>query len=496
MASQRVADVKEFGAKGDGIADDTAAIVKAYASAVAKEGEVYFPAGIYYYNSNLLFDGFVAVRGAVTKDGDHPPIYQDGLGRGTILRPGPLVTAAITLNAGQLKNLILDGSLTNNAIGVTVGGSGVVTGVDLALLRIYGFTGASGIGLKIRNAVSTTLDTVRCDSSGTNCELNPESLNGAPTTIWFKNCYFSRSTVGPGLIDRGGYQAVWQNCVFESNKQQGFLLTGLPASPADYYTSILRDCWFEQNWRADATATNYQLEQDSPGVAAGIHLDNCKFQNTAGCDNVRLWQTRCCTISRLQFVNSSKHVRIEQADSSVQFLTPVYGADGNPLDPAVVIENPDNATIKGPFLPNSALGVPDDQDVDEGYIGELLKAEIGRSAAVDMTSGTPIEVTSLEIPVGNWDVWGFAAVIIGAGATAVSFTSGVSPVNNDWFGFNTFFNLFGISWAENGNDMQTGTPCYPLQTAVPVTVYLVTRAGYSGGAEGKAYGGIYARRRG
>jgi hypothetical protein len=54
--AQEFISVKDFGAVGDGVADDTAAIVAAY-NALPNKGKLYFPAGTYKYTSQIVFSG-------------------------------------------------------------------------------------------------------------------------------------------------------------------------------------------------------------------------------------------------------------------------------------------------------------------------------------------------------------------------------------------------------------------------------------------------------
>lgn len=55
-------NVKDYGAKGDGIADDTQAISDALAYAMSNKATLYFPSGIYLYNGVLQMDS-IAVKG-------------------------------------------------------------------------------------------------------------------------------------------------------------------------------------------------------------------------------------------------------------------------------------------------------------------------------------------------------------------------------------------------------------------------------------------------
>lgn len=61
-------NVKQLGAKGDGVTDDTAAIQKALNTAAASGGTVYIPAGTYRYSKNLVIQGGSNV--VVQGDGD------------------------------------------------------------------------------------------------------------------------------------------------------------------------------------------------------------------------------------------------------------------------------------------------------------------------------------------------------------------------------------------------------------------------------------------
>ena len=52
-----VFNVKNYGAKGDGIADDAAAIAAVIAAVPRQGGIVYFPPGIYLLNSSIVVNG-------------------------------------------------------------------------------------------------------------------------------------------------------------------------------------------------------------------------------------------------------------------------------------------------------------------------------------------------------------------------------------------------------------------------------------------------------
>lgn len=104
-------NVRDYGALGDGTADDTAAIESAFRSA---NGEVFFPAGNYRYAGSGLFNsGGIVIRGA-------------GLNKTRItLAPGKTLVAGSTALAGLLiQDLTCDGG--RGMVALTFTGTNVI----------------------------------------------------------------------------------------------------------------------------------------------------------------------------------------------------------------------------------------------------------------------------------------------------------------------------------------------------------------------------------
>lgn len=78
-------DVRTFGAKGDGVTDDTAAIAAARSAAIAQSKDLYFPAGVYLIAGELVHPGtFLGIRG----DGPLTEIHFTGSGKGIVADAG------------------------------------------------------------------------------------------------------------------------------------------------------------------------------------------------------------------------------------------------------------------------------------------------------------------------------------------------------------------------------------------------------------------------
>lgn len=150
-------DVRAFGALGNGVTDDTAAINAAIAALPTPGGTVYLPAAVYVVNGTVS----VVDRNGVTLRGDgaNHEIYGGAPTTGTVLKRvsgvGTLVnfatTAALTTS---IQNCSIEGmSLNGNALAATV----------LKLTSVYG---SRFRDIHIRNGTTVGLDCTTIDLAG------------------------------------------------------------------------------------------------------------------------------------------------------------------------------------------------------------------------------------------------------------------------------------------------------------------------------------------
>jgi hypothetical protein len=130
-------NVKDYGAVGDGVADDTAAIQAAIDAVVAlggysARGEIYFPTGIYL------------VSAALTANSQYAVISFAGDGRGgSIIRTNSTTADIFTLNSTLpfvFKNLQIDGygiTRTTGSIAINIGGYGGATNTGSSISNCY-----------------------------------------------------------------------------------------------------------------------------------------------------------------------------------------------------------------------------------------------------------------------------------------------------------------------------------------------------------------------
>jgi hypothetical protein len=208
---REIVSVKDFGALGDGVTDDTAAIQAAF-NAVPQYGNVYFPAGVYIISATLTV----------------PTVNLTIYGSATIKAKNGTNFAAM-LSAANRTDVILDGlTFDANKAGRAATQTGAFSGlnfnfsVDCSVINCtvqntLGFGGASTVAIAASGgATRFTANGVKllsCGQSATTLPSDGIFIRGNFCLI--ENCYASGVTDTAFVLEGCNYSRI-SNCVIEN----------------------------------------------------------------------------------------------------------------------------------------------------------------------------------------------------------------------------------------------------------------------------------------
>ncbi len=227
-------NVKNFGAKGDGKTDDTAALQKAF-DKLNNHITVYLPPGRYIISKTLEWKGAKRLLG----------VSVIGHGKDTV----------IEWRGEKNGNMIMDGGITlSRFVGFALEGN------NRAAIGIYHHN-HKHFETNIRNrfiAVRNVLDTGIC--------FEKNSIDGLSTAeITFENCILENCGKGVSFVSFNDYNYSFEGCLFRKNKY------GIFGEHCNFY---VRECRFEAN----ATDIHSRPEHMSTvrrsiSVGSGVFLD-------------------------------------------------------------------------------------------------------------------------------------------------------------------------------------------------------------------------------
>jgi len=225
---KEVVSVKDFGAVGDGVADDTAAIQ----AAIALVGRtIFIPKGTYKVSATLV------------------PACNILMGEGelaSVITPTAAVTKVLSIGGGnyptELRSFRINGVNTTNATGVYLGDAGSAA-VLMTSVRCENFAGSSAYAFRVGDLLKSNLIKLTAGNCG-NGFLIERTTSTFPTTVHLESCVATNCTgYGEKVVD--GYAITHTNCIFESCQSGGVFI--LPRVSGEALEIGYDACWFEDN---------------------------------------------------------------------------------------------------------------------------------------------------------------------------------------------------------------------------------------------------------
>lgn len=261
----QIANIKaDFGAVGDGVTDDTAAIAAALASGVKK---IHFPAGTYLYTPPLIID----VDGMAFVGEDR---YT------TILKPAPVAQPALIIGSSKdtfgvhFQDIKLEGNptCTDGIVLGTIVPQKACVSYSAERVYIYGFSGTGAAAIK--PSISWWHNISDCTLTGNYYGVHCPENCSVTTLVIDKNTAITQSTKnafyapGPGFLD----VVTFRSCSIEYSGQQAIR----SSTPSTIY--ILDNVYFEQNNASLPACGQIEVSgtADTAYTYAQVFMSGCK----------------------------------------------------------------------------------------------------------------------------------------------------------------------------------------------------------------------------
>jgi hypothetical protein len=141
------------------------------------------------------------------------------------------------------------------------------------------------------------------------------------------------------------------------------------------------------------------------------------------------------------------------------------------------------------------IGTTTNNNANAGSVGEFISSTVLQASRVALTSGTPVNVTSISLTAGDWDVTALLGLSENSSVSWTYYIGSVSAVSGTVSALTTNNVIGSVNSATLlAVNVYLPAPVVRVSLASTTTYYLVAQGGFTGGSGQGAFGTISARR--
>jgi hypothetical protein len=413
--SQVLTNVKDYGAVGNGIADDTAAIQ----SAIDAKGSVFVPAGTYKVSSTILLKNSYS---AIIGDHNLPVIYKENPNTGPAIA---ITNVGSSINEfSKIQNLIVRAGIGTTTIqnyssvpnindcGIAINGgtpigmggtssSPAIQRPNIENIRLNGWS----TGIYCKNHVNTRIDKVFIENW-----VDQSSIVGYGTTSKFVgiafDCTRSGNPLGAAISPNASAEVSY--CIFGGagtpvNVQSyGFYIDG--EDPRDIYFSNCEVATVDYGWyyKSSTYGLNWNLQINRPIVDQcrknGLYFYNTNIVGGSGPGAI--------TINGGYIINSSGasasiHAENINGLSIVGGLQFISASNNGPNDVGVKLVNCYNSVVSGNNFLNCNNAIQLENSNISSVVGNTIYAQPTIFGSLNLQVGIGLTSSFGNIISGN-----------------------------------------------------------------------------------------------
>lgn len=496
-------NVKRYGAKGDGVTDDTAAINAAIQGTEA--GNVYIPAAKY-----IISDPIVMKVGVNLVGDSHFANPSNGLGSELYLANGSncaMISAPPDTPNIVVRGIYLEGNKANQTGGTSYGlylDHNASGDSDRSLFEDLFINGIDGVGIyNTRKEASFHKCKVQsCTSHGyeatSNCSdttlVDVLSGHNGGHGVFLNGCsgHFCRYVASYNNDLNGLYVLNSSNNDFviletDTNGQAGVEIS---AGAASYSRNnrIISGRIYRNSQTTDDTYSNLTL------AGAGSAVDNV-FIGCVLWDNEDTYDNRPYSQvadTRTAYA-STKGDRLVFIGCSFNSDTALWRTEMVPTDFWDYAKGIGNADFTGgAVLPEKLHGKVTNTVALAGDVGELKEAERTSASLLALTTATAADITTLALTAGSWDVTGYVGFIPDATTVVQQAIGSISLTTATLGGNDTRVQTSQLTYGGYPNEVLP-LPTLRVRCSGNTTIYLVGYATFTTAAL-NAFGKLRATR--